>query len=105
MSGEKAEVGHNRRLRLSSTPFPLQTPNVSQAGSFVTPTGLLSQSLLGDDGRRVPPRGHILRLASAGSVALFPSSSFHGKILAFTRQIKNTVVDTVNSIPLPENPT
>ncbi|XP_003369039.1 conserved hypothetical protein [Trichinella spiralis] len=95
MSGETAEVGHNRRLRLPSTPFPGQTPTVSRAGSFVTPTGLLSQPSLGDDG---PVSTGAFLCAGIFSVWLppallpfFPSSSFHGKILAFTRQIKSTV--------------
>ncbi|KRY29765.1 hypothetical protein T01_10618 [Trichinella spiralis] len=46
-----------------------------EEGSFITPTGLLSQSKLGDDGA----------VSSGGS-------SFLGKILAFTRQIKSTVL-------------
>ncbi|KRY61344.1 Protein C9orf72 [Trichinella britovi] len=41
--------------------------------------------------RRVCPRGHILRMATAGSAAPFPSSRFSGNILASTRQMKSTI--------------
>ncbi|KRX45945.1 hypothetical protein T05_1401 [Trichinella murrelli] len=89
MSGEKAGVGRNRPLSaISRTGHQCNEP-LSRAGSFVTPTGLLTQLSLGDDGP-VSTGGFLRAVTSSvwlpsALLPFLPSSSVHGKILAFTR--------------------
>ncbi|KRX17371.1 hypothetical protein T07_2384 [Trichinella nelsoni] len=65
---------------------------VSRAGSFVTPSGLLSQSSLGDDGFVSTARFLRAVISSVwlppALLPFFPGSHSRGNTIAFTRQIK-----------------